>query len=196
MKCQQFRRKGEKSPFFGEKMSLQCRYGVGNAYLGRNLAPWRERWPLLGSGFFQGTQESPFKGSKVLTDNGKEFTDRFCATGEREPTGNHLFDKVCQKNEIEHRLIKPRKPQTNGMVERFNGRIADILKTIRFNSSEQIASALQNYGRIYNQHIPQRNLGHVAPIQALKQWCGQSPNGLAFAVADLVHQRGIIFSSI
>jgi len=24
--------------------------------------------------------------SKVLTDNGKEFTDRFCATGERQPT--------------------------------------------------------------------------------------------------------------
>ncbi|MBF8273770.1 MAG: Integrase catalytic region [Magnetococcales bacterium] len=66
----------------------------------------------------------PFKVSKVLTDNGKEFTDRFCATGEREPTGNHLFDKVCSNNDIEHRLIKPRKPQTNGMVERFNGRIA------------------------------------------------------------------------
>ncbi|MBF0585008.1 MAG: hypothetical protein HQL80_12360 [Magnetococcales bacterium] len=62
------------------------------------------------------------------------------------------------------------------MVERFNGRIADILKTIRFNSSEQIASALQNYGRIYNQQIPQRNLGHVAPIQALKRWREKRPD--------------------
>lgn len=61
---------------------------------------------------------------KVLKDNGKEFTDRFCASGEREPTGNHPFDQVCLKHRIEHRLIPPRRPQTNGMVERFNGRIA------------------------------------------------------------------------
>ena len=120
-------------------------------------------------------KEAPFKVSKVLTDNGKEFTDRFCATGEREPTGKHLFDKVCQKNKIEHRLIKPRKPQTNGMVERFNGRIAEVLNTTRFSTSGQLASALQNYGRIYNQHIPQRSLGHVAPIQALKQWQEKRP---------------------
>ena len=130
-------------------------------------------------------KEASFKVTKVLTDNGKEFTDRFCATGERDPTGNHLFDKVCKKNEIEHRLIKPRKPQTNGMVERFNGRIADILKTTRFSSSEQIASALQNYCRIYNQHIPQRNLGHVAPIQALKQWQEKRPDLFVEVVYNL-----------
>jgi transposase-like protein len=51
----------------------------------------------------------------ILTDNGKEFTDRFCATGERKPTGNHLFDKACTDNNIEHRLTKPFSPQTNGM---------------------------------------------------------------------------------
>ncbi|CAD7855780.1 MAG: hypothetical protein, partial [Olavius algarvensis Gamma 1 endosymbiont] len=33
-----------------------------------------------------------------------------------------------------HRLIKPRTPQTNGMIERFNGRIADVLRTHRFDS--------------------------------------------------------------
>ncbi|HIJ85196.1 MAG TPA: transposase, partial [Magnetococcales bacterium] len=58
--------------------------------------------------------------------------------------------------------------QTNGMVERFNGRIAEVLNTTRFSSSGQLASALQNYERIYNQHIPQRSLGNVSPVQALK----------------------------
>ncbi len=29
--------------------------------------------------------KAPFKISKVLTDNGKEFTCRFCVTGERKP---------------------------------------------------------------------------------------------------------------
>ena len=61
-----------------------------------------------------------FKVKIILTDNGKEFTDRFCATGQRKPTGNHLFDKECNAPQIEHRLIKPMTPQTNGIVEHFN----------------------------------------------------------------------------
>src|SRR6218665_3451005 len=37
---------------------------------------------------------------------------------------------------MEQRLTKPRTPRTSGMVERFDGRIADVLKTHRFNSRE------------------------------------------------------------
>jgi len=49
-------------------------------------------------------RKSPFKVRKVLTDNGKEFTDRFSTAGERKPTGNH---PVYRKEAIEHRLILP-----------------------------------------------------------------------------------------
>jgi transposase-like protein len=87
----------------------------------------------------------PAKIHTLLTDNGKEFTDRYCRSGEREPTGNHAFDQTCKQHSIEHRLIKPRHPQTNGMVERFNGRIAQILNTTRFISSQQLAETLKNY---------------------------------------------------
>jgi transposase InsO family protein len=41
-----------------------------------------------------------------------------------------VFDNACAKHGIEHRLIKPRHPQTYGMVERFKGRIADL--AVRF----------------------------------------------------------------
>ncbi|SEJ31998.1 Integrase core domain-containing protein [Nitrosomonas eutropha] len=50
--------------------------------------------------------------------------------------GLFSFDQLCQELGIEHRLTRPRTAQTNGMVERFNGRIADVLKTHRFNSAE------------------------------------------------------------
>ena len=65
-------------------------------------------------------KKASFKINKVLTGNGNgngngnEFTDHFCATGKRQPTGFHVFDQVCVKNHIEHRLIKPRTPQTVG----------------------------------------------------------------------------------
>ncbi|MCI5158011.1 MAG: transposase, partial [Candidatus Electrothrix sp. AUS1_2] len=88
--------------------------------------------------------------SKILTDNGKEFTDRFCPTGERKPTGNHIFDQECAEHGIEHRLIKPKKPRTNGMVERFNGRIQEVVQQTRFESARQLEETLTQYLNIYN----------------------------------------------
>ena len=41
--------------------------------------------------------KAPFRINKILTDNGKVFTDRFCATGERKPTGKHLFARLRQR---------------------------------------------------------------------------------------------------
>ena len=52
----------------------------------------------------------PLRIVKVLTDNGKEFTDRFCRSGERTPTGKHPFDQACKRHGIEHRLIQPYPP--------------------------------------------------------------------------------------
>jgi transposase InsO family protein len=124
---------------------------------------------------------APFTITKVLTDNGKEFSDRFCATGQREPTGQHAFDRVCAANGIEHRLIKPRHPQTNGMIERFNGRISEVLKTTRFRSGEHLHDTLTRYVKLYNQHIPQRALKHSTPIDCLKQWRRERP--------ELFHKR-------
>ena len=118
---------------------------------------------------------APFIIQKVLTDNGKEFTDRFCATGERSPTGAHPFDQACAKHGIDHRLIKPRHPQTNGMIERFNGRIAEVLATTRFDSSQSLEDTIMRYVRLYNGSIPQRVLYHCTPIEALKQWHEKQP---------------------
>ena len=119
--------------------------------------------------------KAAFKISTVLTDNGKEFTDRFCATAEREPTGSHPFDQVCTAHDIDHRLIKVKRPQTNGMIERFNGRIAEVLATTRFDSSQSLAETITRYVKVYNQHIPQRALGHLSPIQTMKNWYQTHP---------------------
>ena len=67
----------------------------------------------------------------ILTDNGSEFTDRFAVDmkgkPKDKPSGQHPFDKVCAGHRIEHRLTRPFRPQTNGLVERFNRRIAEAI---------------------------------------------------------------------
>ncbi|PXV79720.1 integrase-like protein [Nitrosomonas eutropha] len=87
----------------------------------------------------------PIKITRMLTDNGKEFTDRLFASRERNPSGNHQFDQLCQELGIEHRLTRPHTAQTNGMVERFNRHITDVLKIYRFNSAEDLEQTLIRY---------------------------------------------------
>lgn len=125
--------------------------------------------------FHRVVEKAPFKIQKVLTDNGKSFTDRFTSGGERKPTGQHPFDQACAEHHVEHRLIRPGHPQTNGMVERFNGRISDVLATRRYVSGEDLEQTLKRYCWLYNHHIPQKALKHQAPISAMKDWQNRRP---------------------
>jgi len=111
----------------------------------------------------------PYPITKLLTDNGKEFTDRF-TNGRKEPSGNHKFDVECKKHQIEHRLTRPYTPKTNGMVERFNGRIAEILRHNHFDNYEKLAQTLEYYLRCYNFFNKQKSLGYKTPIEKVKDW--------------------------
>jgi len=111
----------------------------------------------------------------VLTDNGKAFTDRLFGSPDRQPTGTHEFDQLCEALGIEHRLTKPGTPQTNGMVERFNGRISDILKTHHFLSGEDLAQTLPRYVFLYNNQLPQSALGSQTPTQTMQKWFISNP---------------------
>ena len=117
---------------------------------------------------------APMKIKTILTDNGSQFTDRFTSAA-KAPTGQHVFDLECVSMNIEHRLCPPRHPQTNGMVERFNGRISDIVSQTRFASAADLDETLAHYLSTYNHLIPQRALKHQTPIQALKTWQTERP---------------------
>jgi transposase InsO family protein len=119
-------------------------------------------------------QTAPMKITKLLTDNGSQFTDRFTSK-RRVPTGRHDFDVRCKALNIEHRLCPPRHPQTNGMVERFNGRISEVVSQTRFTSAAQLEATLLSYVKTYNHLIPQRALKHISPVQALKAWLAIKP---------------------
>lgn len=114
----------------------------------------------------------------ILTDNGSEFTDRFAVDMRGKPhdrpSGRHPFDQLCAKHGIVHRLTRPYRPQTNGMVERFNRRIVDAIgrqpkRGIAhrlFASHAQRDAFLLGFVRDYN-HTRLKCLGYLAPLQAL-----------------------------
>ena len=115
----------------------------------------------------------------VLTDNGSEFTDRFGGARwhrRRHGTGRHAFDRVCARHGIKHKLTKPYTPQTNGMVERFNRRLAEALRSVptngknsgrnRFHSHADRNAFIHNTVDAYNR-TRLKCLGYKAPLQAL-----------------------------
>jgi transposase InsO family protein len=78
----------------------------------------------------------PFRLTHVLTDNGSCFTATFA--------------KVCAELGAEYRHTKPRSPQTNGMVERFNGRIGSEVLGITIYSHTQLEQLLRGFNAAYN----------------------------------------------
>jgi len=85
---------------------------------------------------------------RFLTDNGKEYTTHWI-------NGTHEYEKFLEKNSIRHSKIKPRTPQSNGMVERFNRTLLEefyqiaIIKNA-YSSLEQLQGDLDNFIYYYN----------------------------------------------
>jgi transposase InsO family protein len=100
---------------------------------------------------------------------GKAFTDHLFGVRRRAVTRQRAFETLCSTLGIEHRLAPPRSPQNNGMVERFNGRIEDVLESLHLRSSQELGMTLNHYVRRYNQPLAQSALGRKTPLQAMKQ---------------------------
>ena len=67
-------------------------------------------------------------------------------------------------------MTPPKSPQTNGMVERFNGPIEEVLQSHHFRSGEELETTLHRYVWLYNRQLPQSALGSKSPLQAMKDW--------------------------
>ena len=95
---------------------------------------------------------------------------RFPGSRHNEAASRGQIAELCAELGIEHRLTPPKSPQTNGMVERFNGRIEEVLQSHHFRSGEELETTLHRYVWLYNQQLPQSALGSKTPLQAMKDW--------------------------
>ena len=57
-----------------------------------------------------------------------------------------------------------------GAMERFNGRIEEVLQSHHFRSGEELETTLHRYVWLCNQQLPQSALGSKSPLQAMKDW--------------------------
>jgi transposase InsO family protein len=60
------------------------------------------------------------------------------------------FDAACRKLKVEHRTTRPYTPRTNGMVERFNGRVQREVLGITMHSHADLEILLHGFNRAYN----------------------------------------------
>ena len=94
----------------------------------------------------------------VLTDNGSGFTPAFA----------RAFARACAELGAQYRHTKPRTPQTNGMVERFNGRIGSEVLAITISSHGQLEQLLRGFNAAYNARR-QRVLEAKTPDQVVAE---------------------------
>jgi len=96
----------------------------------------------------------PFRLTHVLTDNGSCFTPAFA--------------RVCAELGAEYRHTRPYSPQTNGMVERFNGRVGSEVLGITIWSHAQLEQLLRGFNAAYNARR-QRVLDGKTPDEVVKE---------------------------
>jgi len=54
------------------------------------------------------------------------------------------------------------------MVERFNGRITEVLAAVHLRNREELEAALGHYRHLYYHHTPQKAFNGQAPVDSLK----------------------------
>ena len=137
----------------------------------------------------------------ILTDNGAEFTDRFAVDMKNKPpgrpSGNHPFDLVCANHKIDHRLTRPYRPQTNGLVERFNRRITEAIgREPKRGSARRTFPCHADRDAFLNRFVADYNrtrlkcLGYLAPLEALANLPGPNTKAGTHTPRLLLGHRG------
>jgi transposase InsO family protein len=97
----------------------------------------------------------PFRVTRVLTDRGSCFT----AEG---------FEQACRDLGVEHRKTKPHTPRTNGMAERFNGRVQREVLGLTVASHGDLERLLAGFNAAYDARR-QRVLDGRSPDEVVRE---------------------------
>jgi transposase-like protein len=121
-------------------------------------------------------KDCPFRITKILTDNGAQFTYALLAEHLKPKDKIHPFDALCEKEKIEHRLTKFKHPWTNGQVEVTNKMLKKYTtKTYHYESPEQLKAHLMTFLLYYNMQKKLKSLKYQSPYDKLIEQYNQNP---------------------
>lgn len=124
----------------------------------------------------------PYTIRTVLTDNGTQFTSpgnqRSAASDIRQAMDSgslfraHAFELACARNNLDHRLTKPKHPWTNGQVERMNRTLKEAtVKRYHYGTHDQLKEHLQTFVMAYNFAKRLKTLRGLTPYEYIcKIW--------------------------
>jgi transposase InsO family protein len=124
----------------------------------------------------------PCKVHTVLTDNGVQFTPRKQDIWDIQ----HIFDRVCDENAIDHRPTKVNHPWTNGQVERMNRTIKSLpsgkdpgdatVKRFHYDSHDQLRTHLQLFVDACSHARRLKTLRGLTPYEFICQARAKEPD--------------------
>ncbi len=128
----------------------------------------------------------PYAIHTILTDNGIQFAKRKGT----EAYWVIPFDRICQAQNIEHRLTQISHPWTNGQVERMNRTIKEAtVKRYHYQSHEQLKSHLQTFLMAYNFARRLKTLKGLTPYEFVcKTWTNEPER---FTINPTQHTVGL-----
>jgi transposase InsO family protein len=104
----------------------------------------------------------PYRIEAVLTDNALAFTMKHAWHCDRQTR----FEQACRSLGIAHHLLRPRRPQSNGKVERFFRTVDDecLALQTRWTFGHRIR-AVDRFVWFYNHERPHLSLNGMTPVQ-------------------------------
>jgi transposase InsO family protein len=110
----------------------------------------------------------PYQIHTILTDNGIQFANR----QKDRYAFPLLFDHICIKHGIDHRLTKPNHPWTNGQVERMNRTLKDAtVYRYYYDTHQQLRDHLATFLMAYNLAKRLKTLQGLTPYEYIcQQW--------------------------
>lgn len=122
----------------------------------------RERSTVAATRFLEYVlAQLPYRVEAVMTDNDMMFTMRYAYYSTRLTR----FEQALKSAGIEHRLIRPRSPESNGKVERFIKTIDDeCFRITQPHSSRARVGVLKLFLEYYNHARPHQSLDGESPV--------------------------------
>jgi transposase InsO family protein len=132
----------------------------------------RERSTVAATRFLEHVlAQLPYRVEAVMTDNDMMFTMRYALHSHRLTR----FEQALKSAGIEHRLIRPRSPASNGKVERFIKTIDDeCFRITQPQSSRARVGVLKLFLEYYNHARPHQSLGGASPVSRRDAYFSQA----------------------